>query len=198
MQKQAPQVPICADSFAKGMDVYLGTYKMFFAGSGGQGVLLMGQMVTYAAMLEDKSSTFFPSYGPEMRGGTANCTVVVSDKTVSCPLIYEADCVVAMNLPSLIKFEPTLKAGGVLLLNKSVISQPAKRDDIKVFEVPANDLASSLGNVRVANMVMLGALIRTTGVVSPDSIKQVIQETLGAKKAEMLALNINAFELWKQ
>ena len=176
----------------------MSTYKMFFAGSGGQGVLLMGQMVTYAAMLEDKSSTFFPSYGPEMRGGTANCTVVVSDKTVSCPLIYEADCVVAMNLPSLIKFEPTVKPGGILLLNKSVIRQDAKRDDIKVFDVPANDLAGELGNVRVANMVMLGAFIRTTGVVAAESIKQVIRETLGAKKAELLDLNIRAFELWQQ
>ena len=170
---------------------------MFFAGSGGQGVLLMGQMVTYAAMLEDKSSTFFPSYGPEMRGGTANCTVVVSEKTVSCPLIYEADCVVAMNLPSLIKFEPTVKPGGILLLNKSVIHQDAKRGDIRVFNVPANDLATDLGNARVANMVMLGAFIRTTGVVSAESIKQVIRETLGAKKAELLDLNIRAFELWK-
>jgi len=170
---------------------------MFFAGSGGQGVLLMGQMVTYAAMLEDKSSTFFPSYGPEMRGGTANCTVVVSEKTVSCPLIYEADCVVAMNLPSLIKFEPTVKPGGILLLNKSVIHQDAGRGDIRVFNVPANDMATDLGNARVANMVMLGAFIRTTGVVSAESIKQVIRETLGAKKAELLDLNIRAFELWK-
>ena len=176
----------------------MSTYKMFFAGSGGQGVLLMGQMVTYAAMLEDKSSTFFPSYGPEMRGGTANCTVVVSDKTVSCPLIYEADCVVAMNLPSLIKFEPTLKSGGILLLNKSIIHQDAKREDIKVYDVPANDLASDLGNVRVANMVMLGAFIRTTGVVSSESIEKVIHKTFGEKKAELLELNIKAFELWQQ
>ena len=87
----------------------MSTTKLFTAGSGGQGVLLMGQMVTYAAMLEDKPSTFFPSYGPEMRGGTANCTVVVSDKPVGCPLIYEADAVVVMNLPSLIKFEPLVK-----------------------------------------------------------------------------------------
>ena len=171
---------------------------MFFAGSGGQGVLLMGQMVTHAAMLEDKSSTFFPSYGPEMRGGTANCTVVVSDKTVSCPLIYEADSVVAMNLPSLIKFEPTVKPGGILLINSSTINQKPKRDDITVYEVPANDLAHDLGNARVANMVMLGAFTRASGVVSPESIEKVIRETLGAKKAELLDINIKAFEHWKQ
>ena len=176
----------------------MGIYKMFFAGSGGQGVLLMGLMVTHAAMLEDKSSTFFPSYGPEMRGGTANCTVVVSDKTVSCPLIYEADSVVAMNLPSLIKFEPMIKPGGIMLLNSSTVGQRPKRKDIKVYEVPANDLATDLGNVRVANMVMLGAFVRSCGVVTSDSIEKVIRETLGAKKADLLDINIKAFEHWKQ
>jgi len=171
---------------------------MFFAGSGGQGVLLMGQMVTYAAMLEDKSSTFFPSYGPEMRGGTANCTVVVSDKTVSCPLIFESDCVVAMNLPSMIKFEPTLKPGGLLLLNKSIIHQEPKRDDISVLNIPANDLALELGNPRVANMIMLGAFVRASGVVSPETVVKVIRETFGEKKAALIDINIQAFELWQQ
>ena len=176
----------------------MSTYKMFFAGSGGQGVLLMGQMVTHAAMLDDKSSTFFPSYGPEMRGGTANCTVVVSDKTISCPLIYEADFVVAMNLPSLIKFEPMLKSGGIMLINKSFIDQKPARDDITFFEVPINEMAQELGNIRVANMVMLGAIIRASNVVSEASVEKVIDETIGAKKAELRDLNINAFRLWKQ
>jgi 2-oxoglutarate ferredoxin oxidoreductase subunit gamma len=179
-------------------DTVLSIYKMFFAGSGGQGVLLMGQMVTYAAMLEDMSSTFFPSYGPEMRGGTANCTVVVSDKTVSCPLIYEADYVVAMNLPSLIKFERMIKPGGIMLVNSSLISQKASRDDIRVHEVNVNDMAQELGNVRVANMIMLGAFVRATNVVSEASIVQVIDETIGAKKAELRDLNIKAFEMWNQ
>jgi len=176
----------------------MSTYKMFFAGSGGQGVLLMGQMVTYAAMLEEKSSTFFPSYGPEMRGGTANCTVVVSEKEVSCPLIYEADFVVVMNLPSLIKFEPALKPGGTLLLNKSIIHQQAKRNDINVYEVPANELANDLGNARVANMVMLGAFVRTTNIISPDTVKKVIRDTFGEKKAALVDINISAFDSWKQ
>ena len=176
----------------------MSTYKMFFAGSGGQGVLLMGQMVTHAAMLEDKSSTFFPSYGPEMRGGTANCTVVVSDKTVSCPLIYEADYVVAMNLPSMIKFEPMVKPGGIMLLNKSFIYHKPTRDDITIFEIPVNEMAQELGNMRVANMIMLGAFVRTTKVVTEASIEKVIDDTIGVKKAEMREININAFKLWKQ
>ena len=172
-------------------------YKAFFAGSGGQGVLLMGQMVTHAAMLDDKSSTFFPSYGPEMRGGTANCTVVVSDKTVSCPLIHEADFVVAMNLPSLIKFEPMIKPGGILLINTSFISQKAARSDITAYEVPVIEMAQELGNARVANMVMLGAFVRATSIVSEASVKKVIDETIGAKKADLRDINIKAFEMWK-
>ena len=172
-------------------------HKMFFAGSGGQGVLLMGQMITYAAMLEEKSSTFFPSYGPEMRGGTANCTVVVSDREVSCPIIYEADIVVAMNLPSMVKFEPTVKPGGVMFINKSIIHQDPKRGDIKVHEIPVNDLASELGNARVANMVMLGAFARATQVVSPETVEQVIRDTFGEKKAALVDINLQAFNVWK-
>ena len=176
----------------------MGTTKMFFAGSGGQGILLMGQMVTYAAMLEDKSSTFFPSYGPEMRGGTANCTVVVSDKTVSCPLIFEADLLVAMNLPSLIKFESMLKPGGIMLLNESIIHQEAKRSDITVCKVPANDLAIDLGNARVANMIMLGALVRVTNIVSEATVEKIIREVFGEKKAALVDINLKAYNHWKQ
>jgi 2-oxoglutarate ferredoxin oxidoreductase subunit gamma len=176
----------------------MSTYKMFFAGSGGQGVLLMGQMVTYAAMLEDRASTFFPSYGPEMRGGTANCTVVVSEKTVSCPLIYEADYIVAMNLPSLIKFEPLVKPGGVMVLNSSTINQKVGRTDISVYEVAANELALELGNMRVANMIMLGAMVRATDVVKESSIMTVIDELIGARRAELRDINIQAFNLWQQ
>jgi len=171
---------------------------MFFAGSGGQGILLMGQMVCSAAMLEDKEATFFPSYGPEMRGGTANCTVIVSDLPISCPLIFESDCVVAMTLPSLLKFEPTLKPGGVLLINKSIIHQAPKRGDVTICEVPANDLANELGNPRVANIVMLGAFVRATNIVSSDAVVQVIHDVFGAKKAELLELELKAYNYWKQ
>ena len=170
--------------------------KMFFAGSGGQGIMLMGQMVASAAILEDKSTTFFPSYGPEMRGGTANCTVIVSDKPISSPLIFESDCVVAMNLPSMLKFEPTLKAGGILLLNKSLIHQDAKRSDIRVHEIPVSDLAVELGDSRVANMIMLGAFVRMSKIVSPDTMEKVIHNTFDVKKADLAELNLKAFHLW--
>ena len=174
----------------------MATHKMFFAGSGGQGILLMGQMVGSAAIHEDKESTFFPSYGPEMRGGTANCTVIVSDKAISSPVIFESDCVVAMTLPSMLKFEPTLKSGGVMLLNKSLIHQDAKRDDITVCEIPANDLAAELGNPLVANMIMLGAFVRATSIVSSSMLEKVIHDTFGAKKAELVDINLKAFSLW--
>ena len=176
----------------------MSTKKMFFAGTGGMGVLLMGQMVGSAAILEDKAVTFFPSYGPEMRGGTANCTVIVSDKPISSPLIFEADVVVAMTTPSMLKFEPMLKPGGILLLNKSLIQQSPKRSDITVFEVAATDLAQELGEVRAANIVMLGAFVRTTNVVTEANVEKVIHDIFGGKNAKLIDINMKAFSYWKQ
>jgi len=176
----------------------MSTQKMFFAGTGGQGVLLMGQIVGSAALLENKEVTFFPSYGPEMRGGTANCTVIVSDKPISSPLIFESDVVVAMNPPSMFKFEPTLKPGGILILNRSLIQQDPKRSDIKVVDVQAIGLAQELGNARAANIVVLGAFVRTTNIVSSESVEKVIREVFGAKKAELVDFNIKAFNYWQQ
>ena len=158
----------------------------------------MGQMVTYAAMYGDLNATWLPSYGPEMRGGTANCTVVVSDdKPVSCPLIYEADNVVVMNLPSLIKFESLVKPGGNLFVNTSLIEQEPNRTDINVYRVPANDIAMELGNVRTANMVMLGALVQVSGVVPVEMIYRVMEKTFSGRKAPLLEINKQAFHAWK-
>jgi len=171
--------------------------KMFFAGTGGQGIMLMGQIVASAAIHEGKETTFFPSYGPEMRGGTANCTVIVSDKAISSPLISESDCVVVMNLPSMLKFEPTLKPGGVMLMNKALIHQAPKRSDITIHEIAASDMAHDLGDVRVANIIMLGAFARTTNVVSSDDLEKVIRDTFTSKGSQIVDLNLKAFHLWK-
>jgi 2-oxoglutarate ferredoxin oxidoreductase subunit gamma len=172
--------------------------KLFFAGSGGQGIILMGQMVTYAAMYEGKETTYYPSYGPEMRGGTANCTVIVSDKEVASPIIFEADCVIAMNLPSLIKFESLVKPGGTLLVNSSIIDRKAERQDIRVLYVPTNEIAAEIGNPRGANMVMLGAAIRATDVVSQEKIEKVMREkAFTGKKAATIPANIKAFEYFQ-
>jgi len=176
----------------------MATHKMFFSGLGGQGIMLMGQIIGSAAIHDNKESTFFPSYGPEMRGGTANCTVIVSDKTISNPVISVSDCVVAMNLPSLIKFEPTLKPGGMLFINTSMIHQAPKRSDITIFEIPVSDIAKELGNPRVANIIMLGAFIRKTGVVSEESVKKVIHEVFSEAKADLLELELKAFNYWQE
>ena len=177
----------------------MATNKLFFAGSGGQGVLTMGQMVTYAAMYADMNATWLPSYGPEMRGGTANCTVVIStDKPVSCPLIYEADDVVVMNLPSLIKFESLVKPGGNLFVNSSMIEQKATRDDINVYYVPANDIAMKLGNPRTANVVMLGAMVLQAPVVPVEMIYKIMEKTFSGRKAHLLDINKTAFHAWEK
>ena len=174
------------------------TTKMFFSGTGGQGIMLMGQLVSSAAIHEDKETTFFPSYGPEMRGGTANCTVIVSDKPISSPLISESDCIIVMNLPSMLKFEPTLKPGGIMFLNESLIHQEAKRSDITIVKIPASDLALELGESRVANIIMLGAFARTTDIVSPEELEKVINDTFSAKRKELAELNFKAFHLWNK
>ena len=176
----------------------MATTKLFFAGSGGQGVLTMGQMLTYAAMYADMNATWLPSYGPEMRGGTANCTVVISpDKPVSCPLIYEADDVVVMNLPSLLKFESLVKPGGNLFVNSSLIEQKASRDDINVYYVPANDIALELGNARTANVVMLGALMSVSPVVPVEMVYKIMEKTFSGRKAHLLDINKTAFHAFK-
>jgi 2-oxoglutarate ferredoxin oxidoreductase subunit gamma len=159
----------------------------------------MGQMLTYAAMYADMNATWLPSYGPEMRGGTANCTVVISpDKPVSCPLIYEADDVVVMNLPSLIKFESLVKPGGNLFVNSSMIEQKATRDDINVYYVPANDIAMKLGNARTANVVMLGAMVHVAPVVPVKMIYKIMEKTFSGRKAHLLDINKTAFHAWEK
>lgn len=169
--------------------------KMIFAGFGGQGILLIGQMLAYAGMREGKEVTFLPSYGPEMRGGTANCTVIISDKPISCPIIDVATCVVAMNAPSLQKFENTLEAGGSLFINTSLIDNPVTREDLSVYNVAATELAKKEGNEKVANIIMLGAVIEQTKVVKPDSIMEIIRETFSGRKASLLSINEKALKV---
>ena len=170
--------------------------KLFFAGSGGQGALAIGQLIAKAAMEEGREVTYLPSYGPEMRGGTANATVVISDRPISCPLINECDTLVVMNLPSLIRFEPMVKPGGVLFLNSSLIPETAKRGDIRVIEVPANDEAEKLGVERAANMVMLGAILKETGVVRPETVYGELAHMFSGRKEKFLAPNRLALDLY--
>ena len=159
-----------------------------FAGFGGQGVLLMGQLLAYAGMLEDKEVSWLPSYGPEMRGGTANCSVVVSDSPVASPIVTMATTVVAMNRPSLDKFEDSVLPDGKLFINSSIIDKKSDRGDVEVYYVPCNEIAEELGNPRVANMVMLGAYIEKTKCVDFESVLQALLYKLGEKKAHLIPL----------
>ncbi len=170
------------------------TFEAIFAGFGGQGVMLMGQLVAYAGMYEGKNVTWYPAYGPEMRGGTANCSVVVSEEMVGSPVISEPEVLVAMNRQSLEKFEGMVKSGGILFYNSSLIDSKPKRNDIKVVAIPANDIAIELGNARVANVVVVGAVLKATNVVKPDTVISVLQKTLSGKKKDLLAINQAALE----
>lgn len=169
------------------------THEIVMAGFGGQGVMLMGQLMTYAGMLENKHVSWIPSYGPEMRGGTANCSVIISDEPVGAPIVSEPTTVVAMNLPSLDKFEASLQAGGNLIINSSLIERKTKRDDVKVYLVPSNDIANELGNAKVANMVVLGTIIAATKAVSQESVLKAFAKMF-AKKPELLAINEQAIK----
>ena len=157
--------------------------RMIIAGFGGQGVLLIGQLIAYAGMLADKEVSWMPSYGPEMRGGSANCAVVVSDEPVASPKVEEADLVIAMNRPSMELFEKALVPGGVLIYNSSLIDVKPTRQDIQVVAVPCNDIANDLGSLRSTNMVMLGAYAGVTGEYSVDTLMGALRHKLGPSKA---------------
>ena len=173
--------------------------KIFIAGFGGQGVLLIGQMLSYAAMYEGKEVTWMPSYGPEMRGGTANCTVCIADKPIASPVAATCDVFVAMNGPSLEKFESIVGPGGDLFINTSVVSQKATRNDINVYYVDTIGLADSVvGNEKTANMVMLGAIIRKTEAVSLDIMDKVFEKVMSGKKAKLIPANKKALDAWTE
>ncbi|HAE41595.1 MAG TPA: 2-oxoacid:ferredoxin oxidoreductase subunit gamma [Clostridiales bacterium] len=169
--------------------------KVIMAGFGGQGVMAIGKLLAYAGMLEDKQVSWLPSYGPEMRGGTANCDVIVSDKLIGSPVLTDdATAVIVMNLPSMDKFESHLAKDGKLIVNKSLISKKATRDDIGVYYIDANEIATEIGNPKAANMVMLGAFLELTGIVKPDSVLKAFTKVFGEDKAKFIPLNAKALE----
>lgn len=172
-----------------------GFYKnMIAAGFGGQGVMVLGQLVAYSGIAEGKHVTWIPSYGPEMRGGTANCTVVVSDEEIGSPVVNKANITVVMNQPSLTKFESSVKQEGYLFYNSDLVTYDNQRTDIHVIPVPAQTIAHELGSDKVANIVILGAIVEATGIVSHDICVETIKEKLGKRKPEFLPMNLEAFE----
>ncbi len=166
--------------------------EITIAGFGGQGVMVAGQLLAHAAMEEGRQVAWIPSYGPEMRGGTANCTVIVSDEEIGSPVVANPGVVVVMNRPSLDKYEPLVRSGGLLLFNSSLINRPLERRDIKAVGVPANDEAAALGNVRLANSIVLGALIGCTEVVKIESIVDAMKHVFSTRQKHLLELNRQA------
>jgi 2-oxoglutarate ferredoxin oxidoreductase subunit gamma len=166
--------------------------EIIIAGFGGQGVLFGGQLLTYAAMDEGKEVTWIPSYGPEMRGGTANCTVVISDEEIGSPMVSNPQAVIAMNLPSLDKYEPLVRPGGVLVVNESMVDREVVRKDIRVVMLKANEIAESLGDKRMSNMVLLGALIANLPVLPLEAIEKALAGHLPERHRKLLPKNYEA------
>ncbi len=167
----------------------LGTVEHVFAGFGGQGVLFIGRVLAHAALNRNVNVSFIPSYGPEMRGGTANCKVVVSSKEVGSPLVEHPDVVIALNRPSLEKFEKTMKPKGTAIVNSSLIENRVTRDDVKAVYVPCNEIAMNLGHGTVVNLVALGAYLASQDFFTIEDIEEAIVETIGAKRVDMIDIN---------
>lgn len=171
--------------------------EIIIAGFGGQGVMSMGKILAYAGMKEQKEVSWIPSYGPEMRGGTAHCTVTVSDKKISSPMSSNPDTIMVMNYPSLEKFIDKVKPDGLVVINSSLIDSPVKREDLNVVEIPANDIARELGNNRIANMVMLGAYITRKKNIGIYTVKKALKEVFPQRRHNLIPLNEKALERGK-
>jgi 2-oxoglutarate ferredoxin oxidoreductase subunit gamma len=166
--------------------------EIVIAGFGGQGVLFAGQILTYAAMDIGKEVTWIPSYGPEMRGGTANCTVIIADEEIGSPLVRHPRGVIAMNLPSLDKYEPLVVEGGALIINASLVNRGATRTDIQSVSIPANEIAEQLGERRLTNVVLVGALLACLPVLDIETVERSLGEHLPERHKKLLSLNLKA------
>ena len=166
--------------------------EIMIAGFGGQGVLFAGQLLAYAALDEGLEVTWIPSYGPEMRGGTANCTVIIADEEIGSPLVRRPQAVVAMNLPSLDKYEPMLKSDGVLVVNSSIVNREITREDIRPVLIPGNEIAEELGDRRMTNMVLLGGLLANLPVLPLAALERALKGHLPARHQRLLPTNIEA------
>ncbi len=170
------------------------THEIIMAGFGGQGIMLIGTLLTYAGMKEGKKVSWLPSYGPEMRGGTANCAVVVSDEEIASPIVTEPTSCIVMNGPSFAKFHKALVPGGLLVLNSSLVKVDDRRGDIRVLKIPANDVAREVGSEKVANMVCLGALVEATSCVALDSVIKALKEVIHERHHNLLPMNEEALK----
>ena len=173
-------------------------HEIIIAGFGGQGVLSMGKILAYSGLMEDKEVTWMPAYGPEQRGGTANVTVIVSDERISSPVLSKYDVAIVLNQPSLDKFEPRVKPGGILIYDGNGIAAPPSRTDIKVYRMDAMDKAAEMKNAKVFNMLVLGGLLKVCPVVSTEGLNKALFKTLPERYHNLIPLNMEAVEQGKQ
>lgn len=169
--------------------------EIVIAGFGGQGILSAGRLLAYAGMIENKNVSWLPSYGPEMRGGTANCHVIISDDPVGSPILNNATALIVMNVPSLDKFESIVVKDGLIITDSSLIDRSPQRKDVEVFEIPATQMASDMGNLTFANIILLGKLIGKTGVISKKSFEKALYEVLPEKYHKLIPEEMKAMEM---
>ncbi len=173
----------------------MSTRQYLFSGFGGQGILFAGKFLAYKGLTEDKEVSWLPSYGPEMRGGTASCSVIVGDEPVGSPIVSRPDVLIAMNLPSLDRYENAVAPGGMIFLDSSLITRKVNRDDVRVFAVPATTLASENGFPTLANMILVGKLMKELGEFRKDSVDAALAKIVSARHADLLQVNYRALEL---
>ncbi len=170
------------------------TEEIIMAGFGGQGILFLGKILAELGMKAGRHVSWIPSYGPEMRGGTANCSVVISESPISSPVVNEPDAVLAMNRPSVARFNPKIKQNGLIIFNSSLIEGESMREDLRKMKVPASEIADELGNSKVANLVMAGAYLKFSNVISFEKAVKLLPEIIPAKRRELSELNVAAFK----
>lgn len=172
----------------------MSTFNILIAGFGGQGILFAGKCLAYQGLTENKQVSWLPSYGPEMRGGTASCSVILSDTPVGSPIVSAPNVLAVMNLPSLDKYENAAVSGAKIFLDSTLISRKVEREDVEAFYVPATKMAADIGAPTLANMVLLGKIIKETGAVSFDNIEAGLKKVIPARKADMIEVNLKAIK----
>ena len=174
----------------------MSTTNYLFAGFGGQGILFLGKVLAYKGLTDGKNVSWLPSYGPEMRGGTASCSVIVSDTPVGSPIVSNPDVLIAMNLPSLDLYEPKVKSGGIIFVDSTLVERKIERTDVKVFYIPATKLASDNNMPKLANMILMGKILKeTNGFENEESVVNALKKVISAKHSDMLDVNLNAMRI---